>query len=265
MTCGRCITSGSASGRRSGSCPIRRRSRMAWSSRSRPRALPQRLARLDGPRSRISCCRMCRVTSSPARSSRSAVTSALQGRRPRHRALRLRLRPLRRMPLRQPPGLREPVPARLHLLGLLRRICRHRLCRHQPRASARRTGFATAASLGCRFATSFRAVVDQAGSRPGEWVAVHGCGGVGLSAIMIASALGANVVAIDLDPAKLDFARSIGAVRRSTPAGRRRRRGGEGRSPEAARMSRSTRSATASPASTRSATCAGAAGMCRSG
>jgi alcohol dehydrogenase len=71
--------------------------------------------------------------------------------------------------------------------------------------------FATAASLGCRFATSFRAVVDQAKTRPGEWVAVHGCGGVGLSAIMSASALGANVVAVDLDPAKLDFAKSIGA------------------------------------------------------
>ena len=72
--------------------------------------------------------------------------------------------------------------------------------------------FATAASLGCRFATSFRAVVDQARVRPGEWVAVHGCGGVGLSAVMIAASLGANVVAIDLDAAKLDFALSIGAV-----------------------------------------------------
>ena len=72
--------------------------------------------------------------------------------------------------------------------------------------------FATAASLGCRFATSFRAVVDQARTRPGEWVAVHGCGGVGLSAIMIASALGANVVAIDVAEDKLNFARSIGAV-----------------------------------------------------
>jgi alcohol dehydrogenase len=72
--------------------------------------------------------------------------------------------------------------------------------------------FATAASLGCRFATSFRAIVDQARTRPGEWVAIHGCGGVGLSAIMIASALGANVVAIDIDDSKLDFAREIGAV-----------------------------------------------------
>jgi alcohol dehydrogenase len=72
--------------------------------------------------------------------------------------------------------------------------------------------FATAASLGCRFVTSFRAVVDQGRAKPGEWVAIHGCGGVGLSAIMIASALGANVVAVDLTDEKLDFARKIGAV-----------------------------------------------------
>lgn len=72
--------------------------------------------------------------------------------------------------------------------------------------------FATAASLGCRFVTAFRAVVDQGRVTPGEWVAVHGCGGVGLSAIMIASAMGANVIAIDLTDEKLDFARKIGAV-----------------------------------------------------
>jgi alcohol dehydrogenase len=72
--------------------------------------------------------------------------------------------------------------------------------------------FATAASLGCRFATSFRAVVDQARVQPGEWVAVHGCGGVGLSAVMIAAAMGANVIAIDMTDDKLSFARSIGAV-----------------------------------------------------
>ncbi|RUX70937.1 MULTISPECIES: zinc-dependent alcohol dehydrogenase family protein [unclassified Mesorhizobium] len=72
--------------------------------------------------------------------------------------------------------------------------------------------FATAASLGCRFVTSFRAIVDQGRVKPGEWVAVHGCGGVGLSAIMIASAMGANVIAIDLTDEKLDFAKKIGAV-----------------------------------------------------
>lgn len=72
--------------------------------------------------------------------------------------------------------------------------------------------FATAASLGCRFATSFRAIVDQARLSPGEWIAVHGCGGVGLSAIMIAVAMGASVIAVDLRQEKLDFARQIGAA-----------------------------------------------------
>ncbi|WP_309570077.1 zinc-dependent alcohol dehydrogenase family protein [Deinococcus sp.] len=71
--------------------------------------------------------------------------------------------------------------------------------------------FATAASLGCRFATSFRAVAQQGRVSGGEWVAVHGCGGVGLSAIMIAHALGARVVAVDIDDTKLEFARSLGA------------------------------------------------------
>ncbi|QDV69450.1 Alcohol dehydrogenase [Rosistilla carotiformis] len=70
----------------------------------------------------------------------------------------------------------------------------------------------TAASLGCRFATAFRAIVDQGQVRAGQWVAVHGSGGVGLSAIMIAGALGANVIAIDIDDRKLDFARTVGAV-----------------------------------------------------
>ena len=72
--------------------------------------------------------------------------------------------------------------------------------------------FVTAASLGCRFITSFRAVVDQGKVSAGQWVAVHGCGGVGLSAIMIASALGANVVAVDIADDKLEFATSVGAA-----------------------------------------------------
>ena len=72
--------------------------------------------------------------------------------------------------------------------------------------------FATAASLGCRFVTSFRAVVDQGRTKPGEWLAVHGCGGVGLSAIMIGSALGAQIIAVDIDAEKLALARSLGAA-----------------------------------------------------
>jgi alcohol dehydrogenase len=71
--------------------------------------------------------------------------------------------------------------------------------------------FATAASLGCRFATSFRAIVDQGRVAEGEWVAVHGCGGVGLSAIMIARALGARVLAVDIADDKLEFAKQMGA------------------------------------------------------
>jgi alcohol dehydrogenase len=81
--------------------------------------------------------------------------------------------------------------------------------------------FTTAASLGCRFATSFRAIVDQGKVSAGQQVVVHGCGGVGLSAIMIASALGADVVAVDLSDEKLALAAQLGAVAginaRSTP------------------------------------------------
>lgn len=72
--------------------------------------------------------------------------------------------------------------------------------------------FATAASLGCRFVTSFRAVVDQGKVSAGQWVAVHGCGGVGLAAIMIANALGAHVVAVDIAEDKLALARTLGAA-----------------------------------------------------
>ena len=72
--------------------------------------------------------------------------------------------------------------------------------------------FVSVASLGCRFATSFRAVVDQGKVSAGQWVAVYGCGGVGLAAIMIANALGAHVVAIDIKDSKLSLARSVGAV-----------------------------------------------------
>ncbi|MFE0803508.1 zinc-dependent alcohol dehydrogenase family protein [Streptomyces sp. NPDC058812] len=72
--------------------------------------------------------------------------------------------------------------------------------------------YATAASLGCRFATAFRAVVRQGRLAAGEWVAVHGCGGVGLSAVMIAAAAGARVVAVDVSPRALELARAFGAA-----------------------------------------------------
>jgi len=72
--------------------------------------------------------------------------------------------------------------------------------------------FVTAAGLGCRFATAFRAVALQGDVQAGQWVAVHGCGGVGLAAVMIASALEARVIAVDIDPAALALAREAGAA-----------------------------------------------------
>jgi alcohol dehydrogenase len=68
-----------------------------------------------------------------------------------------------------------------------------------------------AAALGCRFITSFRAVVDRGRLVEDEWLAVHGCGGVGLSAVMIAVALGAHVIAVDVDPRSLELAAALGA------------------------------------------------------
>jgi D-arabinose 1-dehydrogenase-like Zn-dependent alcohol dehydrogenase len=72
-------------------------------------------------------------------------------------------------------------------------------------------GDVAAAGLGCRFATAYRAVLQVGRAQAGEWVAVHGCGGVGLSAVMIAAAAGARVVAIDVSAEALDAARAAGA------------------------------------------------------
>lgn len=71
--------------------------------------------------------------------------------------------------------------------------------------------YVTAASLGCRFATSFRAVLEQGRIKAGDWLAVHGCGGVGLSAIMIAKAAGAQVIAVDLKSDRMQMAKRLGA------------------------------------------------------
>jgi alcohol dehydrogenase len=69
----------------------------------------------------------------------------------------------------------------------------------------------SAAALGCRFMTAWAAVRVHGRVAAGEWVAVHGCGGVGLSAVMIAAASGARVVAVDIDRGKLGRARRLGA------------------------------------------------------
>lgn len=73
-------------------------------------------------------------------------------------------------------------------------------------------GFVEAASLGCRFATAYRAIVSRSRLAPGEQIAVHGCGGVGLSAIMIAVAAGVTVYGVDVSDAALEAAEKLGAV-----------------------------------------------------
>jgi alcohol dehydrogenase len=70
-----------------------------------------------------------------------------------------------------------------------------------------------AASLGCRFATAYRGLTGRARLVEGEWVTVVGAGGVGLSAVMIAKALGARVVAVDRNPEALAVATRVGADR----------------------------------------------------
>lgn len=68
-----------------------------------------------------------------------------------------------------------------------------------------------AAALGCRFATAYRAVSVLGRPRPGDWMAVHGCGGVGLAAVHIGVALGARVLAVDISAGALARARQLGA------------------------------------------------------
>ena len=69
-----------------------------------------------------------------------------------------------------------------------------------------------AAALGCRFATAYRAVVSVGRLAPGEWLAVHGCGGGGLSAVQIGVALGARVIGVDLSAEARAAAERLGAV-----------------------------------------------------
>ncbi len=72
-------------------------------------------------------------------------------------------------------------------------------------------GYVAAASLGCRFMTAYQGLIERARLGADEWIAVHGVGGVGLSAVQIGAAIGANVIAIDLDDDKLALASALGA------------------------------------------------------
>ena len=80
-------------------------------------------------------------------------------------------------------------------------------------------GFTAAAGMGCRVTTSFRAVVDRAKLQPGEWLAIHGAGGVGLSALLIGIAIGASVLAIDVNEDALKLAQALGATKTLNVAG----------------------------------------------
>ena len=71
--------------------------------------------------------------------------------------------------------------------------------------------FVEASSMGCRYVTAFHGILDQGQVKADETVVVYGCGGVGLSAVQIASALGARVIAVDLDDRKLELAKQVGA------------------------------------------------------
>ena len=68
------------------------------------------------------------------------------------------------------------------------------------------------AALGCRFMTAYHALAHRVSPEPGSWVAVHGCGGVGLSAIQVATAAGHRTVAVDVRAAALELAREVGAT-----------------------------------------------------
>ncbi|MBP3194422.1 MAG: alcohol dehydrogenase catalytic domain-containing protein [Cardiobacteriaceae bacterium] len=72
--------------------------------------------------------------------------------------------------------------------------------------------FEQASGMGCRFMTSYHGVLGVGKVKPGEWISVFGAGGVGLSAIQIAAAAGANVIAVDISEEKLAFAKKVGAL-----------------------------------------------------
>jgi D-arabinose 1-dehydrogenase-like Zn-dependent alcohol dehydrogenase len=77
--------------------------------------------------------------------------------------------------------------------------------------------FVDTCGMACRYAAAFHAVVDQASVRGGEWVAVHGVGGMGLSAVQIAAAVGAKVIAVDPSVSARSAAMNVGAAHAIDP------------------------------------------------
>jgi D-arabinose 1-dehydrogenase-like Zn-dependent alcohol dehydrogenase len=72
--------------------------------------------------------------------------------------------------------------------------------------------FIDSASMACRYMAAFHAIIDKADVRGGEWVAVYGCGGMGLAAVQVAAAVGGKVIAVDASEKALATAREIGAI-----------------------------------------------------
>ena len=72
--------------------------------------------------------------------------------------------------------------------------------------------FVDSASLACRYMAAFHGLIDEADVRGGEWVVVHGCGGMGLSAVQIAAAVGGKVIAVDISEQALTAASAVGAA-----------------------------------------------------
>jgi alcohol dehydrogenase len=70
---------------------------------------------------------------------------------------------------------------------------------------------ALAAALGCRVTTAWHALTGRAALQAGEWLAVHGTGGIGLAALLLGRALGARVIVTDIVDQKLEHALTLGA------------------------------------------------------
>ena len=188
-------------------------------------------------------------------------------RRPGGGAVHPRLRPLRRAavaghqnvcPDQRLPGFVEPgafaeyvaVPLRAQPLAPCPRRCRRR----------------SPPALGCRVTTAWHALTGRADLHAGEWLAMHGTGGIGLSATLILGrALGARVVVVDVVPEKLD-ARARPRRRGGGRRARRRHRRGDPRADRRRRAtSRSRRSGSRRPPTPRSSACGRSAGTSRSG
>ncbi len=136
----------------------------------------------------------------------------LRRRRPGDRAVRLRLRYVRAVPRRGHAGVHPAAAARVHAAGLVPEAVVVPHADVNLVALPDEVGFAEAAGLGCRFGTAYHALHARGRVAAGEWVAVFGCGGVGLSTVLVAVAAGARVVAVDVSPAALERAAALGAT-----------------------------------------------------